>query len=222
MIHVVTFCWGDTYSRDYVRKLKAGVERHLKQPHRFICMTDKMVTDYCRPIPPEDIHLTKIKGCFARLCLFDPQWHFLREIAAGDRIVCMDLDAVVTGSLDWLLDRTDQFSILQGVNTTNPCPYNGSLWMLRAGYRPDVYNDFSLEAAAKVPFHSFPDDQGWFHHKMPNAGVFGPENGVYGFSKKGWPGGERLPQNAKFVAFPGFRDPSKFTHVRWVAENWKL
>ena len=221
-LNVVTYFWGDQYSRDYVNKLKAGVARNLKQPHRFIVMTDKIVTEDCRPIPPEDLYLTQMKGCFARLRLFDPAWQYLREIKEGDRIVCMDLDAVVTGGLDALFDKPEPFSILQGINTTNPCPYNGSLWMLRAGYRPDVWTDFSLGAAAKIPKHSFPDDQGWFWHKMPDAAPYGPANGVYGFSKKGWPGGERLPPNAKFVAFPGFRDPSQFTHVRWVQDNWKL
>jgi hypothetical protein len=94
---------------------------------------------------------------------------------------------------------------LQGINTTNPCPYNGSAWMLKAGARPDVWSDFSLEnyAKLKVPFHAFPDDQGWFWHTlMPDAEAWGPSVGVYGFKKAGLAVGRRSAQNARVVAFP--------------------
>jgi hypothetical protein len=33
--------------------------------------------------------------------------------------------------LDPLFDRDDEFTIMQGFNQTNPCPFNGSLWMFR-------------------------------------------------------------------------------------------
>ena len=32
---------GDKYGPEYVFKLKSAVERHLKQPHNFWCITDK-------------------------------------------------------------------------------------------------------------------------------------------------------------------------------------
>jgi hypothetical protein len=148
--------------------------------------------------------MTKTKGCFVRLQLFSPSFHHLLNIAPGDRIANLDLDLVVTGPLDPLFDRKDDFTILQGINTTNPCPFNGSIWMLKAGARPDVWWDFSLEnyAKYKVPFHAFPDDQGWFCALMPDAGAWGPEQGVYGFKKAGWPSGDALPDGARVVAFP--------------------
>jgi hypothetical protein len=86
----------------------------------------------------------------------------------------MDLDLVVTGPLDALFDRPEPFVILQGVNAVNPCPFNGSLWMLEAGYRPDVWHEFSPELAAKVPFHEFPDDQAWLADMIPDAAGWGP------------------------------------------------
>jgi len=168
-----------------------------------------------------DEHLTRIPGCFARLRTFDPEWQSANGINPGDRIVTLDLDLIVTGALDALFDRDEPFSILQGVNASNPCPYNGSVWMLRAGYRPDVWSEFTLERAAKVPHDSFPDDQAWFAHHLPNAGKFGPENGVYAFMKPGWPKGAALPENARLVAFPGHRDPSQFTSVEWVRRHWR-
>jgi hypothetical protein len=154
--------------------------------------------------------------------MFDPAWQAKLGIAPGDRVVNLDLDLVVTGALDPLFDRKDDFTILQGINTTNPCPMNGSVWMLRAGARPDVWSDFSLEEArTKTRIHSFADDQGWFEYKMPDAGAWGPADGVYGFKKEGWPSGDELPENARIVAFPGWRDPQKFEHIDWVREHWR-
>ncbi len=233
MLHITTWLWGGAYGEHYVKRLAAAVNRNLRQEHRFICFTDGprhlpgYVTDTNLPgitqyqIP--NMELTAKPGCFVRLRLFDPWLQEKVNIKPGDRVVNLDLDLVVTGELDSLFDRDDDFTILQGINTTNPCPMNGSVWMLKAGARPDVWSDFSLENYAKfnVPFHAFPDDQGWFHYKMPDAGAWGPEVGVYGFKKLGWPSGDALPEGARIVAFPGWRDPGKFEHLKWVKTNWR-
>jgi hypothetical protein len=208
---ISTWSWGTKYGPDYVAKLASAVKRNLKQPHRFAVFFPQ----------EEDEYLTEIKGCFARLRTFDPEWQAANGIEPGDKIVCMDLDLIVTGPLDELLDREEPFTILQGVNSANPCPFNGSLWMLEAGYRPDVWHEFSPELAEKVPYYEFPDDQAWLADMIPDAGKFGPEDGVYAFQKKGWPKGELLPRNAKVVCFPGWRDPSQYVRLEWVQEHWR-
>lgn len=205
---ISTWAWGSKYGPEYVERLRAGVARNLSQPHEFRVFTPE----------PEDEHLTQIPGCFARLRAFDPDWQARNGITG--RLVCLDLDLIVTGPLDEVFDRPESFVILGDVNTSNPCPINGSVWMLRAGTRPDVWTDFSLDAARMIPFDSFPDDQAWFDHKMPGAATFTHEHGAYAYQKKHWPRGEALPKNASIVAFPGWRDPSGFTHLDWVKRHW--
>lgn len=209
---VCTWRWGDKYGAEYVDRLAAGVARNLRQPHDFCVFTPG----------PEDEHLTTIPGCFARLRMFDPEWQARNGFKPGDRIVCLDLDLIVTGHLDDLFNRPESFVILQGANAANPCPYNGSVFMLRAGERRDVWADFSLEAVKAIPAYEFPDDQGWFAHKMPDAGawVAGPKSGVYAYRKPGWPRGDDLPSGARIVAFPGWRDPQGLRHLRWVRAHW--
>lgn len=211
MLTVCTWLWGAKYGESDVRKLQAGLKRHLKQPYRFVV---------CQP-GQEDRHLTEIKGCFARLRMFDPAWQAQHPDA--DRFVCIDLDVVVTRELDPLFYRPETFLILQGANAANPCPFNGSLWMLRPGTRPDVWADFSLEAAAKVPHYDYPDDQAWMAHKLPQASGWkaGPQSGVYAFKKPGWPKGDDLPGDARLVVFPGWRSPEKFSHLSWVKQHWQ-
>lgn len=231
MLTVTTWLWGDKYGPDYVAKLAGGIRRHLKQRHRFICFSDQgwdQDIDGVETIPilPEDRHLTEHRGCFVRLRMFDPLWQqgtFMSTEFGADRIVCVDLDAIVTGPLDPIFDRQEPFVILQGANSANPCPYNGSVMMLRVGEHPEVWRDFSLEAARAVPFYEFPDDQGWLAHKVPGAAGWkaGVASGIYAFQKPGWPKGESLPADASLVVFPGWRDPLKFRHLDWVKEHWR-
>lgn len=212
MLTIVTWIWGNKYDRSYIEKLARGVQKNLSIPFRFRVFTPQS----------EDIYLSKIKGCFPRLRMFDEEWQHDNHIRG--RVVCMDLDSVVVGRLDPLFEIDDDFAILQGANASNPCPYNGSIWTFRAGYRPDVWSEFSLEAAKNVPYHEFPDDQAWLAHKLPGAAKWkvGPGSGVYALGKPAWKSNfEDLPKDARLVVFPGWRDPSKFTHLPWVRENWK-
>lgn len=224
MLVVTAHYWGDKYPVTYVRKLIAGIKRHLTIAHRLIVVTDKMWQFRCdnfESIRLIDTELTTMPGCLCRLRMFDPHWQKENGIENGDTIVSLDIDLVITGKLNSVLSRSDSFSILQNVNTQNPCPYNGSVFAFKAGKHADIWTDFSIDAISKIKFDLFPDDQAWFHHKIPNGGAFGPENGIYAFKKKGWPSGDDLPENAKIVAFPGWRDPSKFQQINWIKENWQ-
>lgn len=225
-----SWLWGDKYPAHYANKLFASLCRQMSDPFRFILNTNQPNLAFNRtlnfetwPIDQRDMELLYTPGCFARLRMFDKQWQRERFISPGDRIVDIDLDAVITGDLSAAFARLGEFFILQNVNSTNPCPYNGSVWMLRAGERQDVWSDFSLATYKErgVSFHAFPDDQGWFHHKFPIASAWGKDDGFYAFKKRGWPAGDELPKDARFVAFPGWRDPSKFTHIPWVKDNWR-
>ncbi len=222
MLTVCTWLWGNKYSKADVAKLAAGFRRNLNIPFRFLLITDDFgkAPEGIEPWAIRDPELTKVRGCFARLRMFDPDWMPWHDI---DRLVCVDLDVVVTGQLDPVFNRQEPFVILGGANAINPCPFNGSLMMLRVGAHPEVWRDFSLKAAAKAPFHEFPDDQGWLWHKVPKAAIWqaGAESGVYAFQKPGWPDGDALPDDARLVVFPGWRDPSKFAHLDWVKEHWR-
>lgn len=224
MLAISTWLWGDKYSVEDVMKLRRGVARNLQQPHRFL-----VVTERDRDWEPEegierhaikDPELLGVSGCFARLRMFDRGWQHNREL--DDRLVCLDLDMVVTGPLDTLFDRPEKFVILSGANSMNPCPFNGSVMMLRPGCHQEVWSDFSLEAASKIKFYKFPDDQGWIWHKVPGAATWpcGRKSGIYAFMKPGWPMYAGLPGGARIVAFPGARRPEEYKHLDWVRKHW--
>jgi hypothetical protein len=223
MLFVCTWLWGNKWSPVYAERLFAGIYRNIEQPIRSVLITDQIVNHEADIICPIDDHreLLDLPGCLIRIKMFDAKWQ--QEIGArpGDRIVNVDIDAVITGSLDPLFDRDEEFVIMQGFNQTNPCPFNGSLWMFRAGERHDVWTQFSLEGFKTfgVPIHSIPDDQGWLHSRFPDAGAWRTSDGVYAFKKIGWYGRRRMPRNARFVAFPG-RDPAKYPECDWIKKHW--
>jgi hypothetical protein len=224
MLAICTWLWGDKYSVDYVHRLHAGLRKHLKRPFRFLLMTERERTiSLAKGIERhaiKDPELTEIKGCFARLRMFDRGWQQNRKLDGP--VVCLDLDVVITGPLDILFDRNEPIVLLKGANSVNPCPFNNSVFMFRAGAHPELWLDFSMEAVSKIRQHEFPDDQGWFWHKLDKPAVWhvGYSSGIYAFRKPGWPPDDRLPKGARMVAFPGHRDPSKFRHLTWIDQHW--
>lgn len=163
------------------------------------------------------------RGCFCRLRMFDSGWQ--KSNGFTDPIVSLDLDLVITGPLDDLFARDDDFTILKGANAVNPNPFNASVMMLKPGVRPDVWSEFSLARAEAIPFHEFPDDQGWIWHMVPAAAVWkvGHKSGIYAFEKPGWPanGSKHLPDDARIVAFIGSRKPWQYASLPWMKTHWE-
>lgn len=219
MLTFLAWRWGERFSDLHVRRLAAGIARHHAAPHRFVCVTDRPVDGIeCWPIERQDRYLLAIPGCLARLRAFDPAWQSRHGI---ERLVCIDLDTVITGPLDPLFDRPEPFVILQGANLANPCPFNGALWLLDFYKYSRVWLDFNLFAARKVPHYEFPDDQSWIYHMVPDAAGWtcGPASGAYVYKKRAWPPGDALPHGARLVTFVR-RDPKDLMHLPWVREHW--
>jgi hypothetical protein len=226
VLTICTWLWGSSkYTPIYVDRLYDGIRRNMLQPFRFLLMTEReRKIDLRSGIERhaiKDPELLVPPGCFARLRMFDPGWQQNRNIIGS--VVCLDLDVIITGPLDQLFKRKEPLVVLQGANSTNPCPYNNSVFMFQAGMHHELWQDFSWQAVANIKQHEFPDDQGWFWHKVPKAATWrvGSFSGIYAFRKPQWPFGDRLPIDAKMVVFPGHRDPAQFTHLSWVKEHWK-
>lgn len=222
MITVVTWRWGTKYGPAHVANLKAGVARNLTLRHRFVCVTDQNDSPG-EAWPIEDPGLLGHRdGCYARLRMFDPVWQLKRGI---ERLVCLDLDMVITGSLDALFNRPHAFMILHG-NHFNPCPFNGSVMMIDRCARPEVWKRFDIGKAEKVSHIKGRwrgTDQTWIAHMAPDAPGWTYKDGIYGYEKPGWPvpgGAGWLPRDARIVTLNGKRDPSTQPDP-WVAQHWK-
>lgn len=226
MITILTWYWRQPGGRtDYlpahVNIWADMVRRNLAMPHRIACVTDEPAgIDRSIEIivPPREFeHVTiptwgrKKPQCLRRLAMF-------RHDAAdlfGERFVCMDLDVVIAGPLDPLFSGADDFRIFRG--TGGGRPYNGSMMMIRAGARAEVYDRFTPEGAAEAGRHFLGSDQAWITYALgPNEPTWGIEHGVHFWDWK------RPIGDVAVLFFPGEVKPWEIVHGdRWVATHYR-
>ena len=94
MLTVWTMCTGSAYDPYYVQRLKREATKHLSIEHQFICITEHDIPQVPVTMKPP----TDWPGWWGKLGLFKPG-------VASDWNLWLDLDVVVTGSLDELALR---------------------------------------------------------------------------------------------------------------------
>ena len=87
---------GDKYGPEYVFKLKSAVERHLKQPHNFWCITDKP------ELYPFSIKSDDLPGYWSKISVFK----------YTGRCLYFDLDVIIHGAIDELAMTTGNFHMI--------------------------------------------------------------------------------------------------------------
>lgn len=116
--NVLCIKWGTKYGSEYVNRLYRGVQRHLSQPFRFVCLTEHShgiepaVDVHPLPVTPfdEDAFDSRKGGeTWRKVGLFQPG---LADLD-GDTLF-LDLDIVLTGSLDDFFDyQPGRFCVIQ-------------------------------------------------------------------------------------------------------------
>jgi hypothetical protein len=236
-LSVVTWKWApcDGYRSEFTAKtvnvLRRMVSRCYPAPHRFICVTDDAegidtevevvpLWGEFADLPSPAGNAKKHPSCYRRLRAFHP------DIASifGPRFVSLDLDVVLTGDVRSLWDRPEPFVCYGG--THKPQHYNGSMVLMTAGARPQVWTEFNpLKSPAEAKAAGcFGSDQGWITHVLGSGEpMWGLVDGVYSFRNHLLPSG-RLPHEARVVIFHGAWKPWD-AHIQarypWVREHWR-
>lgn len=236
MLDVVCWKWTapgyrSAFSADHVNTLAGMVRRNYPSPHRFSCITDdpRGLDPAIRHIPlwPDLAHLPNPgnkagPSCYRRLRAF------ARDAAdlIGPRFVSLDLDCVIVGDLRPLWDRPEDF-VIWG-DTARGTPYNGSMWLLRAGARPQAWEQFhpirSPQEGKRRGYIG--SDQAWLGVVLgPNEARWRAEDGVYSYRNQvqAPPNRGRLPDNARVVFFHGKEDPwhTEPQKLTWVREHYR-
>ncbi len=187
-LKVLTWLWRQpgvrfAYEPWHVRIWAAMIRRHLTIPHTLAVVTD-VKGDFGEGVeviaPPRDLEDARLPTwgpsrpqCLRRLSMFRRD---AATIFGADRIVCMDLDLVVCGSLDPVLDIKDDFKITNG--TARRRAYNGSMMSLRLGTRARAFETFDLKRATEAGRKHVGSDQSWLAHSLPGEKTWKVEDGV--------------------------------------------
>jgi len=108
MITVACVFWGNKFSEDYVYNLKSMVERNTTVPHQFVCFSDREL---------EGIKTVKLipgyEGWWNKMQMFNT------DFKLGNRVVYLDLDTLIVGNIDWLLEYDGMFMGIEDLGAVN-------------------------------------------------------------------------------------------------------
>lgn len=109
-----------------------------------------------------------LPSCYRRLKLFDRQTQREMDIPLADRIVGLDLDTLVTGSLKDIFTRAGVFVGWKLAGLVHPEVYNGSFQMFTAGALTDVWDDFDPNRSPMIVNAAGwrGSDQAWLSYKL--------------------------------------------------------
>lgn len=236
MLEICTFKWRPApgyrskFTCEHVNTLAKMVARNYRKPHRFSCITDdpKGIDKSIRVIPlwPDHATLPSAYGarnpsCYRRLKVFSKEAKDL----IGARFVVMDLDMVITENLAPLWDRPEDFVIIKSATPPPKYLYNGSMLLMTAGARPQVWDDFHPIKSPKetVAKRMFGSDQAWISLRLgPGEATWDTSDGVYSYRIHLTPFGGKLPVNARVVSFHGSDDPwgPVAQRLKWVRQHY--
>jgi hypothetical protein len=231
LISVVCWKWSapgyrSTFTGAHVNALERMVARHYQHPHRVICVTNEpegidpsieWIVDDADFSELPSPHGGMMPSCYRRLRMWRPdiaEWF-------GERFISIDLDVVLTDDVSPLWNRTEDVVLYR--DPLYPTQYCGSMALLTAGARPEVWESFDPEHSPQIArgagFRG--SDQAWISLRLPGEATWGPEHGVYSFRKDILPSGI-MPKDARMVICHGQHDPwgAKMQALPWVREHW--
>lgn len=237
MLEVVCWLWRPSatyrsqFSPHHANILRRMVARHYNKPHRFSCLTDQTegFDPETRVIPlwgdhagRQSLYGPDTPSCYRRLKAFDES---MLDII-GKRFISLDLDVCLVNDVEPIFDRPEDF-LIWGVRGRRT-PWNGSMWMMNAGARQQVWTRFNenpekaITRARGAGFYG--SDQAWMNYVLgPNENSWSDKDGVYSYRMNIRPNKCALPSDARIVFFEGHYDPwNKVTQreAPWIKDHY--
>ena len=229
MISIVTFFWVDpARQRSYqitpedVRIWDSMVSRNVSVPHRRICVTHRPDLINFMETAPLDMAKHVPGTCLVKLQAHKP------DAGLGGRILLMDVDCVVVGSLDPIVEDDTPVRLWANPNYVEGGRrgfYQGSMQLFTAGVTSFLWSDFCPKRDPAWLNRRFGGaEQCWISERLNTAYPapgwawdvphFTEADGVYGAGrlfggKMGNGVTGALPKNARIVFTPGDRAPSQ-------------
>lgn len=235
-LRIVTWKWKSPpgyrshFGPETVNVLARMVRRHYADPHEVLCITDDPagIDSDIRIIPLWDDHANVPSpwgpgnpSCYRRLKAFSAE---AAEII-GPRFVSLDLDCVICADMRPVWNRPEDF-VVWG-DTARGTPYNGSMMLLRAGTRRQVWEDFDPRTSPAIGkrLGYVGSDQAWLGVCLGKGEAkWTARDGVYSYRNEILPKGGHLPANARVILLHGKFDPwspGMAQRHKWISEHYR-
>jgi hypothetical protein len=177
-IHFICYKWGDLYDSNDVNILYRSVKRNFSHDFSFHCASDNfegMLPEIIR----HEIADLNLPGNGKKLYSFSRNAFGTSD---GDFIISLDLDIVIVGSLDFLLDDLPADFIIaehREAERKNKC--HGAVYRLRSGSKTFIWDEFIADPAEMA--RTYPgrkqnrfSEQKWLDHNVSrlNTKFFAP------------------------------------------------
>ena len=213
---------GAKYGPEYVARLQAMVARHLTVPHVFLCLTDRLDARALLPVDVRVIDVTSLEllGWWNKMALFDP------AIRGLDRCIYFDLDTVIVGDLDPLLEWHGKFGIcenfaqLAGVPGW-PCAFGSCVMSFAAGWDSSAIWQGFLSDHTQIMKECGRGDQQAIERLIPDAWMlqhYLPED--FFINYRDLPKHPAAPPAGAAVVVFGGRNTPANCQVSWVRQAW--
>ena len=219
MKQIVCMKWGTLYPAGYVNKLYGMVRRNIQGPLRFVCLTDDpsgvRSEVECLPCPTVALQPPYNNTGWRKIAL----WASALPGMDGDWLF-LDLDVIVTGSLDDFFSFAPEKSFVVMQNWTQPGRGigNTSVFRFRVGQHPYIYDRLVPEFRTILAQHKI--EQIYISRTISEM-AFWPDAWCVLFKThcvppmplRWWKTPTR-PATARVIAFPG--DPNPHDAVRGI------
>lgn len=246
-VNILTLKWGTLYGPEYANRLYAAVKRNLARPHQFVCFTDNAdgLDPGIKVFPIPDVPVPdrfKNSG-WRKLCLFR------NDLPLSGTCLFMDLDLVITGSLDPFFEfgETDQIPIIHNwvawhktIFRKRPATGNSSVFRFTANECAFVYEQYLREQ--EWALKTFWPPQTYLTHCIRPRMIYWPEAWVKSFKRHCIPNfpmnlvfTPKIPDHARIIAFHGRPHPDqalngysdgklhhKVKPTGWIRRYWLL
>lgn len=221
--------WGTLYGPEYVNRLFAMVRANITGDIRFVCLTDDPAgirsEVECFECPTIPIEGKRKNAGWRKLTLYrESKYLFGLE---GDWLY-LDLDVVITGSLQPFFDYSPDSDFIVMQNWTQPRQGigNTSVFRYRIGAHTHIYDDFIPNYKDLFKVHS--NSQTYVSRTVRNL-KFWPDEWCTLFKVQClpiWPLRfflePKVPEGCLVVAFPGDPNPHDAARGHWpIKKPWK-
>lgn len=225
---VICMKWGTLYGAEYVNRLYKMVEKNISGQFRFVCLTDDPTSINsnveCYSCPTVDIPEPHCLRGWRKVSLFGASSDLY---ALEGTWLYLDLDVVVTGTLDGFFSYKPEKTFIVMKNWTQPKKNIGNTSVYRFTVGADAYMLENLLSKQNEILAEYRNSQTYISRNIKDL-CFWPDEWCVLFKTHCvpfWP--KRLwaepmfPEKTRVVAFPGVPNPHQAVCGDWPAPTYK-